>query len=90
MYQSQVRLNESLNDAPLKTRAIREQEEQAKAAKYPTVSTFHNRTKLCLGFDFWSLGTNTSQVSRPNHAREDVSLIGQDQGSVRLCLWHAA
>jgi hypothetical protein len=45
MYQSQVRLLESLNDAPLKTRAIREQEEQAKAAKYPTVSSFRNRTR---------------------------------------------
>ena len=46
MYQSQVRLRESLNDAPLKTRAIREQEEKAKAAKYPTVSTLHTRMGL--------------------------------------------
>lgn len=44
MYQSQVRLRESLNDAPLKTRAIRDQEEQVKAAKYPTVSNLHKRT----------------------------------------------
>ena len=90
MYQSQVRLRECLNDAPLKTRAIRDQEEKAKAAKYPTVSIFRTRTGLCLGIDFWPLGEDTSQVPRSNHAREDISLVGQDQGSVRLCLWHAA
>lgn len=44
MYQSQVRLRESLNDAPLKTRAIRDQEAQVKAAKYPTVSNLDKRT----------------------------------------------
>ena len=63
MYQSQVRLRESLNDAPLKTRSIRDQEEKAKAAKYPTVSDLHKRMGWCSGIDFWHQGENTSQVS---------------------------
>jgi hypothetical protein len=79
-FASQQKLREELNNAPLKSKAIREKEENAKLSKWPTVRS-SDLTRLIL----IRVVHNTSQVPGPVSIGDYLPLDGQDQIGIRLC-----